>query len=103
MKITEIDFRVSPTGKNIAISYATEKKPFNILTPSSRDLHEFADMNGYLSWFEDKLDGHGEYRQIYGSRTFGELLEDDTEIIDMLELYIYQHVNNKQQNSLLTF
>ena len=103
MRITGIDFRVSPGGKHIAISYATPKKLFNILTPSSRDLYEFADVNGYLSWFEDKLDGHGEYRQVYGSRTFGELLEDDTEILDMLELYIYQQINNEQQNSLLTF
>ena len=103
MKITEVDYKVSPSGNNIAISYATKSKPFNVLTPRFIDLYEYADMNDCLCWFEDKLDDQGNHTTVYTSRTFDELTENVEDMTEMLEQYIYQLLDAKQKNYLLTF
>jgi len=103
MKITEIDYKITPSRNNIAISYATKSKPFNILTPRMNDIYEYADMNDYLDWFEDKLDNNGNHTTVYTSRTFDELTEDVDAMTEVLEQYIYQLLDAKRQNYLLTF
>jgi len=103
MRITEIQYKITKSGNNICIGYATKSKPFNIITPKMNDIYEYADMNDYLDWFDDKLDDQGNHTTVYTSRTFEELTEDVDAMTDMLEGYIIQMLDAKQKNYLLTF
>ena len=103
MRITEIDYKITPSRNNIAISYATNSKPFNILTPRMNDIYEYADMNSHLEWFNDKLDDAGNHTTVYNRRTFDDLTDDRDAMTKMLEEYIVQMLDAKQKNYLLTF
>ena len=103
MRITEIQYQITKSRNNICIGYATKSKPFNIITPKMNDIYEYADMNNYLEFFEDKLDSNGNHTTEYTSRTFDELTEDIDDMTEVLEQYIYQLLDAKRQNYLLTF